>query len=199
MRLNQIRDFVAVIEAGSLRAAARSLGLSQPAITKSLRQLEEELHVQLLQRNARGAAPTRAGMAFLARARAIQAELRRAEEDLAGFRGGSSGAVAFGIAPAACMLIVPDAVTQFRRRFPHAAVRIVEGVSTALLPQVRDGTLDFLVGQRPLEKPAVPLRFKPLFRTPLVVIGRQGHPLRKARSLRELLDAPWLMFYQPNS
>ena len=88
MRLNQIRDFLAIVESGSLRAAAGKIGISQPAITKSIRQLEEELHVQLLQRNARGAAITRAGKTFLARARVVQAELRKAEDDLAALRGG---------------------------------------------------------------------------------------------------------------
>ena len=78
MRLNQIRDFVEVAKSGSLRAAARAVRVSQPAITKSIRQLESELGVQLLQRNARGAATTPAGKAFLARARVVQAELRKA-------------------------------------------------------------------------------------------------------------------------
>jgi DNA-binding transcriptional LysR family regulator len=197
LRLNQIRDFLAVVDSGSLRSAARQVGVSQPAITKSIRQLENELHVQLLQRNARGAAVTRAGKAFLARARVIQAELRKAEEDLQLLRGGRHGAVAFGIAPAACMLIVPDAMLQFRRQHPAASVRIVEGVNPALLPQVRDETLDFSVGQSPAGRLDGALRFKPLFRPQLAIVGRRGHPLRSARSLRELAGASWLMFYPP--
>lgn len=195
MRLNQIRDFVAVVQSGSLRAAAQSVGVSQPAITKSIRQLEEELHVRLLQRNARGAAPTAAGRAFLARARAVQAELRKAADDLEAYRGGSRGSVAIGVAPAACMMIVPDAMLEFRRRYPGAAVRIVEGVNTALLPLVRDETLDFSIGGRVPKKLDGALRFKPLYRFPLVVVGRQGHPLRNAGSLRDLTQAQWLMFY----
>jgi LysR family transcriptional regulator of abg operon len=195
VRLNQIRDFVAVVQAGSLRAAAHAVGVSQPAITKSIRQLEEALHVKLLQRNARGAAPTAAGKAFLARARVIQAELRKAEEDLESLRGGRAGTVAFGIAPAACMLLVPEAMTQFRHHHPRATVRIVEGVNSALLPLVRDETLDFSVGQKQDGKRDGAIRFKPMFRLPLAVVGRQGHALRSAGSLRELAGAPWLVFY----
>jgi LysR family transcriptional regulator of abg operon len=195
MRLNQIRDFIAVTQAGSLRAAALAVGVSQPAITKSIRQLEGELGVQLLQRNARGAAATPAGKAFLARARVVQAELRKAADDLQAFQGGREGSVAFGLAPAACMLIVPDAMVQFRRQHPHARVRIVEGTNTALLPLVRDETLDFSIGQSLIAKPDDAIKFRPLMRTSLVVAGRQGHPLRAAKSLRELADAPWLMFY----
>jgi DNA-binding transcriptional LysR family regulator len=195
MRLRQIRDFVAVVQSGSLRAAARAIGVSQPAITKSIRQLEAELHVQLLQRNARGAAPTPAGKAFLARAKVIQTELRKAEDDLASFRGGMQGSVALGIAPAACMIIAPEAIQQFRRRYPEAAVRIVEGVNTALVPLVRDETLDFSIGQSPSAKLDGAIAFKPLFRAELVVVGRRGHPLRGAKSLRELAGGSWLMFY----
>jgi LysR family transcriptional regulator, regulator of abg operon len=100
-----------------------------------------------------------------------------------------------GLAPAASMLLVPDAMLQFRRQRPYARVRIVEGVNTALVPLVRDETLDFCVGQRPTGTLDPALRFKPLLRTALIVVGRQGHPLRAARSLRELADASWLMFY----
>lgn len=199
MRLNQIRDFVAVADSGSLRAAARALGISQPAITKSIRKLETELRVQLLQRTARGVVPTRAGKAFLARARAVRSELRKAEDDLESLRGGPDGGAAFGIAPAACMLIVPEAMLDFRRSHPHARVRIVEGVNTALLPLVRDETLDFVIGQKPNAKLESVLRFRPLFTPRLVVAGRTGHPLAHAKSLRDLADAQWLMFYSPGT
>jgi DNA-binding transcriptional LysR family regulator len=199
MRLTQLRDFLAAVDAGSLRAAARAIGVSQPAITKSIRQLENELHVQLLQRNARGATVTRAGKAFLERARVIRAELRKAEDELQRLRGGATGSVAFGIAPAACTLIVPEAVLQFRRHHPEANIRIVEGVNAALLPLVRDETLDFSIGQSPLAALAGALKFKPLFRPQLTVVGRRGHPLRSAKSLRDLARASWLMFHPPGS
>lgn len=199
MRLAQIGHFVAVAGTGSLRAAARKIGVSQPALSKSIRQLENELQVQLFQRNARGAAVTAAGKAFLARARVIQSELRKAEDDFQLLRGGRQGGLAFGIAPAACMLLVPDAMLQFRQQYAAANVRIVEGVNSALLPLVRDETLDFSIGQSPAGRPDGGLKFKPLFRPQLAVVGRRGHPLRAARSLRELAGAAWLMFYPVGS
>lgn len=195
MRLNHIRDFVAVIQAGSLRAAARALNVSQPGITKSIRQLEDELGVQLLLRNARGTIATPAGKAFLSRARVVQAELRKVTEDLEAFRGARQGSVAFGIAPQASMLMVPEAMRQFRRRYPDARVRIVEGVGTALLPAVRDETFDFAIAGSLSATLDPGLRFKPLLRLALVVAARPDHPLRSATSLRELADASWLMYY----
>jgi len=192
VRLTQIRDFLAVVEAGSIRAAARKLGVSQPTITKSVRGLETELHVQLLARGTRGIALTPSGRAFFARARVAQSELRKAEQEAAQFGGSSVGAVAFGMGPVSVALILPDAVARFRLQFPRASVRIVEGIAHTLLPSVRDEALDFAVGFLPATKLDPALRFRPLFRSELVVAARKGHPLRNARSLAQLAAADWL-------
>ena len=195
MRLSQIRDFISIVEAGSIRAAARSRGVSQPTMTKSMRRLEEDLRVRLVQRTTQGIVPTTAGRAFLARARAVQAELRKADEELAQLAGEHGGTAAFGVSATAALL-VPDALVRFRRQHPAAYVRIVEGAVQALLPLVRDETLDFVLGPKVPGTGKIDAQFKsrPLFRLPLVVCGRRGHPLRAARSLRELGDAPWLLF-----
>jgi len=188
-----VREFVAAVDHGSLRAGARRVGVSQPAMSKSLRQLEEELQTRLLVRSARGVMLTPAGRAFLARARVIQAELRRVQDDLLSLRGAAGGSVAIGIAPPISLLL-PEAIARFREKYPAARVRIVEGVRTAVLPAVRDETLDFAVGQNPGGTPESGLRFRPLLRPQLVVAGRKGHPLARARSLRELAGASWLIF-----
>src|SRR5262245_12729413 len=192
MRLTQIRDFLAVVECGGIRAAARKLGVSQPTITKSVRSLESELHVQLFGRNARGIVPTASGRAFFARARVAHAELRKAEEEAAEFGGSSAGSVSFGVGPAFAALIVPQAVARFRLQFPRARLRIVEGLARNLLPSVRDETLDFAMGLKTVAALDPALRFRPLYRTELFVAARKGHPLRHARSLDELAAADWL-------
>src|SRR6266853_1563527 len=145
MRLSQIRFFLAVVDSGSIRAAARKLAVSSPAITKSLRQLEAELHTRLLERTQHGVVPTPAGRSFVVRARIVQ--------------------------------------SQFRRLHPDARVRIVEGMSSATLPMVRDETLDFALAVRPVGKPEPGLRFRPLFHDTLAIAVRKGHPLRNERSL----------------
>ena len=193
MRLNQIRDFVTVVESGSIRAAARKLGVSQPAITKSVRGLEAELHSRLMQRTPHGIVPTASGRAFFARARVAQAELRKGEEEVTHLSGGeSAGSVAFGIGPVATISIVPEAITRFRQRHPRAHIRIVEGYASTFLPLIRDGTLDFALAIRPDAKADPALTFRPLFRIDYAVVARKGHPLRDARSLTELRNASWL-------
>jgi LysR family transcriptional regulator of abg operon len=199
VRLNRIRDFVAVIESGSIRAAARKLGVSQPAMTKSVRKLEEELHVQLMQRTTRGVVPTRAGKAYLARARVIQAEVRKADEELAEIAGSPGGRVAFGVSLAMTILVLPEALAAFRLQHPASHIRVVEGPPHALVPLVREETLDFVVGPQLRGTLDTGIRFRPLFRTRLVVAGRRGHPLRDARSLRELADGSWLVFVPTES
>ena len=198
MRLNQIRDLIAVSEAGSLRAAARRIGISQPAMSKSLAELEREFQAQLLTRTSRGVALTAAGRAFVARARVVQAELRKVEEDLAALRGGTEGTVAFGIGPALGLPLMPGAMVRFRAERPGARVRIREGMRNALLPLVRDETLDFAVTE--LAEATEPgIHFRPLFRLELAVAARKGHPLARATSLSDLAEAPWLFFYPPGS
>jgi LysR family transcriptional regulator of abg operon len=200
MRLNQIRDFLAVVDGGSLRAASRNLGVSQPAITKSLQLLEAELAAPLLHRNSRGAAPTKAGKVFLARARVIQAELRKASEEMAQFSNDAQGGamVSIGVSPTASSLLVADALLRLQKAFPRCAIHVVEGVWSSLLPLVRNETLDMAIVLRtPDARMEATIRFKPLYRADMVVVGRHGHPLRQRRHLRELSSASWIMFGPP--
>ncbi len=149
------------------------------------------MHVQLMRRTPHGVVPTPSGRAFLARAQVAQSELRKAEEEAVQAEGEGVGSVAFGVATSA-LQIVPEAVTHFRQQFPHARLRILEGVPRALLPLVRDETLDLATGPRPDAKLDHALAFRPLFREDVVVVARKRHPLRNARSLAQLAGAEWL-------
>lgn len=193
MRLNQIRLFLAVIEAGSIHAAARSLAISQPSVTKMLRTLEDELHVRLLERTRRGVVPTHAGMAFVARARNIQAELRRAEEEIRQIAGEREGSVSLGVSHVA-IPILGQSIKRFQERFPTARVSIVERVWSTMLPMIRDGTLDFVVGRPPDGKLTPDMSARQLFQSKMVIVARVGHPRACAHSLAELLDDGWVTF-----
>jgi len=200
MRLTQVRDFVAVVESGSIRAAARKLSVSQPAITKSVRGLEGELQVRLLQRSSKGIVPTPSGRAFFVRARVAQSELLKAEDEATQGGGGcGAGSVAFGVDPVAAFSIMPEVVSQFRGEFPKARLRIVEGFTRELLPLVRDETLDLAVGTRSGDKLDPAFTFHPLFRHRFVVVARKGHPLRNARSLAQLDGADWINLAPPGA
>jgi LysR family transcriptional regulator, regulator of abg operon len=197
LRLSQIRDFLAVVDSGSIRAGARKLEVAQPTITKSIRGLEAELRTQLLQRTPHGVVLTAAGRAFFARARIAQAELRKAEEEVAQVGGQGEGSVALGVGPASGAFLLPEAVTRFREQLPRSRIRIVEALGHALWPLVRDETLDLAVSIKPDPKREPALKFRPLFRMQWAVVARKGHPLGNAGSLAQLADANWLCLLPP--
>src|SRR5438552_18877713 len=126
MRLSQLRDFVSIVEAGSIRAAARAHGVSHPAMTKSLRTLEGEVGVPLIRRSTRGVVCTPAGRAFLARARAIADELRKAQEEPADLTAAGGGPVSAGVAPASVVL-APEPIARLLDDHSLARVPIAEG------------------------------------------------------------------------
>ncbi len=190
MRLAQIRDFLAVVESGSISATARRLGVSQPGLTKSLGSLEAELGAALLKRTPTGVALTREGQAFHVRARAGYSELITAQEEVTR---GSRPKVALGYGPFFAAQIVPQAVMRFREKFPDVQLRLVEGLRHATGPMVRDGTLDMSLAPRAPSAQADPaIRFKPIAHLRQIVVARRGHPLATARSAADLVADEWL-------
>jgi DNA-binding transcriptional LysR family regulator len=192
MKFSQIRDVVAIVDRGSLRAAAQHLGLAQPALTRSIRELEHELGAPLFERQARGMRLTRLGDAFIHRARAIQSEVRRAHEEFDQLRGLTSGRVAIGLSMASNIVFLPTIVKPFQARFPGVRLKIIEGMFPNLSERVADGEIDFYVGpvvDRPLSRA---FTLETLFANDRIVVGRIGHPLGGVSSLAGLTSARWI-------
>ncbi len=191
MKLHHLRDVVAIAERGSLRGASRHLQLAQPALTRSLGQLERELGASLFERNGRGMALTMTGQAFVQRASAILHEVRRAQEEVSQLRDGVSGSVTLALSIAAHTAMLPSALGPFRRLYPAVRLTIIEGIYPTVENRLRDGGIDFYIGPEP-EQPLPPgLRQEVLFANTRVVVARHGHPLAGARSLAELAGAEW--------
>jgi len=194
VRLNQIRDFMAIVETGSIRAAARSLALTQPALTKSLRQLEAELGAVLVTRGVRGTRPTEIGRAFLARARAVTVELQRAREEVDQLRGGHAGQLAVGSAPGPALGLLPQALARLRARWREATICITDVSPSDVLPALREGRLDVALSVRvgPLAAPGPECLVEPLYLNEARIVARRGHPLAAVRSIAGLADAEWV-------
>ena len=192
MKLTQIRDFLAVVECGGVRAAARKLSVAPPTLSKSVNDLETGLHVQLLARSARGVTLIPAGRAFHARAQAAATELRKAEEEAAQSGGSGAGTVAFSMGLIGVTAVLPEALARFRRQFPLARVNIMEGFAALMQADVRNETLDFAFGLKSTKPVESGIHFRPLFRVKLAVYARKGHRLSRARSLADLISADWL-------
>lgn len=197
MRLQRIEQFIAVVDAGSLRGAARRLDMSQPALTRSLQQLERELGVQLLHRSVHGTALTAAGTAFLSRARVAEAELRKAAEEARRSGNDGSGLMSMGVSPVAASLLLPEMATTLLHQGVGTRLRLLEMAPSTLLPMVRDGAVDMAVTQRTRADLDAGLQFRPLFEINMRVAVRAGHPLLGTRTLRELGTASWLYMTAP--
>jgi LysR family transcriptional regulator, regulator of abg operon len=193
VQITQLRNFVTMVDAGSIRAGARQLGISQPAATKGLRALEQALDAALVQRSSRGVVLTEAGKAFLARAKTVLSELRQAQEELARLGGAQNETVRVGIASVIGPWLVPPVLARFRQERPDAIVRILEGTQDTLLPALREGALDFAVCLRVEPESTHGFNARAVARLRLMVMARKGHPLRHARTLEDLRDAQWIL------
>lgn len=153
MKVQHIQTLVAIAEAGSIRRAAASLGKSQPALTKSLRQAEDALGISLFRRTSLGVVPTALCESVLMRARSIDNELKRLDSEIEQLRGGEKGSVAVCVSPLAAVQIVPRALMQFRRKYASIDVHVSRGLyPNALLP-LREGKTDLLIGPTPPNRP----------------------------------------------
>jgi DNA-binding transcriptional LysR family regulator len=193
MKLSQLRHLIAIAEHGSLRAAARAQGVSAPALVKSINWLESELHVPLLVRSSRGVALSEYGKRFLHRARLIDAETRKAADEIAELRGQFEGAITVGASPTPSMTLLPDVLLQFRRKFPNVRVNIVGGLYHTHLSSIRAGAMDLALGPIPDAGLDAAFRTEGMFLNDVIIVARKGHPLAGARSLRELSACEWIL------
>lgn len=192
MKLHHIRNVVTVVERGSLRAAARHLGLAQPAMSRSIRELEHELGVVLFERNKFGMTLTQGGEIFLRRAKGVQADLQRALDEIAQFKGKDSGKITVAFSTASLIAMLPEVIAPFRRRFPHVRVKVLESSLPTLEPDLRNGIVDVYYGPVPEDYSDPALVVDRLLDNPRIIVGRHGHPLRGATSLEELAGAGWV-------
>ncbi|EPM5564426.1 LysR family transcriptional regulator [Providencia thailandensis] len=193
IKLNQLRAFVEVSRHGSIRAASRFLQLSQPALTKSIRELESSLGAKLFIRSNQGIYLTDCGESFLRRASIILEELRVGQEEIQQRIGLSSGTINIGVAGSIARSVMPKVIIQFHRDFPNIKIRIMEGQLLTMLPQLRQGELDFTVNTYYPGSLDAEFNFERLMRKEYKVIMRKDHPMRHATSLEQLANCDWTM------
>ena len=193
MKLSQIRNFIAVAECGSVQAAGRQLGITQPAITRSIRDLEQELGTPLFERSGAGMALTSIGQVVLRRAEGVQAGLDRIQDEVAQLTGRDSGRVSVGLSFVAHAGLLPKVIRAFRRTAPHVRLDIKESLFAAVDSDLQNGVIDFYVGPMPPgESYDRKLAIEPLFENRRQIFCRRGHPLADAKSLTELKGASWV-------
>ncbi|MFF9150133.1 LysR substrate-binding domain-containing protein [Streptomyces sp. NPDC055051] len=205
LKFRHLTLLIAVYEHGSVVRAAESLHLTQPAATRTLRELEAVAELPLFTRVPRGMLPTVYGEALVGHARAVVAEVRRAEEHLTGLRQGRDGTVTVGTLLAGANVLLPRAVARLKRERPRLTVVVREGTPDVLHPALLGGELDVIVGRVGAVsgdgEAGERVRQRVLYREPIRLAVRAGHPLLDERAdgdgpevtLADALGHPWIL------
>jgi LysR family transcriptional regulator of gallate degradation len=173
------------------------LHVSQPAVSKALKELEQAFGVSLFERTSKGMIPTVHGESLVRRAKRALAELRIADEEISVLTGSVTGHVAIGTLPYARTLLVPRAVARLLAERPEIEVRIVDGTFRHLHSMLSLGELDFIVGavrRRDVDS-RDGLTTQILFEDRVSVVARRGHPLAAEAEvdLATLAQASWVL------
>ncbi|QDV59478.1 LysR family transcriptional regulator [Rosistilla oblonga] len=174
MELDQLRNFLRVAEFGNFTRAAEAIGLSQPALSRSIARLEEELGQPVFERQPRLIALTDAGHILHDRARQILALVDDVHREITD--DGETGTIRLAGIPTIVPYFLPPLLREFGQACPEATVRVQEDTTEVLLKQLADGETDLAILARPLD--AKHLDFEDLFEEELLLVMSPQHPLR---------------------
>ncbi len=204
MELKQIESFVRVAELGSFTKAAATLGIPQPLLSRHVRQLEVELHQNLLVRNGRGVTVSEAGLVMLEHGRGILHQVAVAQEELGSVRGALAGRVSIGLPPSLSKLVTVPLTLAFKKELPHAQLSLTEGFSVLMIESLRAGRLDMSVLYNPPPSPDIEMSL--LHEDTLVLIAgkKSKHPavdgaLKAVMPLTDLAQLPLIVPSRPNA
>jgi DNA-binding transcriptional LysR family regulator len=192
IRLRHIHCFVAVAQEGNLGRAAARLSLTQPAVSKTLGELEELAGARLFERGRQGARLTRDGEAFLAHALPVLEALDAAGRAMGQHRAPGARAIHVAALPTVAPDLLPAAVNAFRALHPDAGILLRTAANTALMAMLKADDIDIALGRMSDPEMMAGLSFELLYMEPLVIAARPGHPLAALPSpaLAQALDYP---------
>jgi DNA-binding transcriptional LysR family regulator len=195
LKLRDLEVLTAVVETGSMGKAAARLGISQPAISKSIVELEDALGVRLLDRSRRGVVPTPYGLALQRQSLAIFNDLRQAVQHIDFLADPTKGEIRIGTTdPLAIALVVP-VIDQLSTRHPGMFFHVVSGDTAGLYRDVANRAVEFafcrMIGPLPEG-----LAAEILFHDTLSVMTSADNPLTRRRklTLADLKDQPWSLY-----
>jgi DNA-binding transcriptional LysR family regulator len=199
MDLRQLRHFVTVVRFGSFSMAAENLRVTQPALSKSLRALEQSLGVRLLDRGPAGVRMTLFGERLLGYGELVLSLTDEAVDEIDALRGARRGMLHIGGMAAVLRTMVPDAITRFVEARPDVGVVIHEGLNDPLLDSLYAGKLDIVISVPPVDMLHDDYEWRPLREEPVDIVAGKSHPLAARERLRveELVPYAWVVPPRP--
>ena len=190
----RLQVFVKLCETHHMQTVASLLGLSQPAISSTLKVLESGCGRTLFERTPRGLLPTRASLDILFPVRRALNELRHIDTDISALQGKLQGVVQVGALPLGRTRILPEAIVRLMREHPGIQVITNESPFDLLATELRAGDVDFIFGALRSTAYASDLSGEALLTEEMVVLARRGHPLYSKSTVQtELADAQWVL------
>jgi len=183
LKLRQLRLLVAVGSHGNIQNAARELGVSQPAATKMIQDLELDFEVTLFTRTNRGVVPTVFGDSLIRHGKLIFAQVSNAAQELDDLNEGNSGRVVVGTLLAASTGLLPRAIDILLDERPNVAIKIIEGTNEVLMPSLLSGEIDLVVGRLPSHRHRDKIKQEKLFEDRVLAVVGNQHPLAGKRSV----------------
>jgi len=180
MDLDQLRYFLRVAERQNFTRAAEDLAISQPALSRSIQKLEEELGQPVFERRTRSLSLTDAGALLQARAQQVLTLLEDTRAEITD--DGQSGRVRIGAIPTIAPYFLPDVLRKFSREFPKATLIVQENTTDALLKSCTQGEIDLAILALPV--PARYLEVEELFEEELLLVLPPDHPLTEVEKIR---------------
>lgn len=195
LTFRHLRVIVSIADQCSLIGAAQHLYMTQSAVTKALQEAEAILGIALFERTTRGAVPTIFAHGLIAHARHIFVQLDQAGEELGDLRDGNGGRVAVGTQWSASADLLPRAITEIRLERPRVTASVVEGTNDLLMPELRRGELDLVVGRLPQFREREEICHEILFEDIACVVASPKHPSARCATVRltALQGAGWIL------
>ncbi|MBD1588384.1 LysR substrate-binding domain-containing protein [Pseudomonas typographi] len=196
IRLQHLQLLVSLVETGSISEAARTSFSTQPALSKWLKELEDDVGAPLFERHARGLKPTQQGNLLLVHARRVLSEMDRAQRNLLAVQAGNASQIVVGTTPASSPNLVPAAIMQLLTKYPQARVELQEGSMAQLLAKLELGQVDLVIGRMDSVAPRANLRSELLYDEAMKIVCRPGHPLVRERELtwEKLYGYEWIVW-----
>jgi DNA-binding transcriptional LysR family regulator len=194
LKTRQLALLIHLDEERCVLRAAESCGMTQPAASKLLRDMEEALDVRLFDRHARGVEPTWYGEVLVRHARQALSEIGEAHDEIAALKAGLSGQASIGTVMNPGTNLVPAAIARLKRQHPAIRVSIDMDHSKTLVERLLQGHLDMLVARISEPRSASELNFEPLGNERHAAIAGAQHPLagKPGLKLQALADQPWI-------